>query len=76
MDPANRTVEVDGIGTVEVRLGLAMNEVRALRPHGHDVRVLGTLPPDDLLDVLRGATATVGNDLVVEEDAPLLPADG
>jgi hypothetical protein len=76
MDPANRTVEVDGIGTVEVRLGLAMNEVRALRPHGHDVRVLGTLPPDDLLDVLRGATATEGNDLVVQEDAPLLPADG
>jgi hypothetical protein len=72
-DPANRVVDVPGLGAVEVRLGLAANEVRVTRPHGHFVRVVGTLPADELLEVMRGLVATQGTDLVVERDGPLVP---
>jgi hypothetical protein len=72
IDHDNRTLTIEGIGTAEVRLGLAGNEVRARRPGGHWIRVAGTLPADDLVDLMRRLVKTTGSELVVEH-GPLLP---
>jgi hypothetical protein len=71
-DPDNRTVEIAGVGTAEIVLGLATNEVRIQRDVGKFVRVIGTLTSDELLAVARSLVLTEGNEIVLE-DGPLLP---
>jgi hypothetical protein len=70
-DPDNRTVDLPGIGTAEVVLGLSTNEVRIPRDGGKYVRVIGTLPSDDLLAFARTLVETQGNEIVAD-DGPLL----
>lgn len=72
VDPDNELIAIPGLGDAEVRLGLAGNEIRILRPAGRFVRVVGTLPPDDLLAFARSLVEGVGNELVVDEGAALL----
>jgi hypothetical protein len=72
VDPENELVPIEGLGDAEIRLGLAGNEIRVLRPAGRFVRVVGTLPVDDLISVARSLVEGVGNELVVDEGAPLL----
>lgn len=71
-EPENRTVEVPRIGEVELVVNLVANEVRLHRDGGRYVRVAGTLPHDELLEVMGALVETEGSDLVVE-DGPLLP---
>lgn len=46
-------VDLGALGPAELALNLRMTEVRILRPDGGFVRVAGTLPPDDLLEIAR-----------------------
>lgn len=71
-DPDNRSVEIPGLGTAEVVLGLATNEIRVPRGVGTYVRVIGTLSSDELLAFARTLVETVGNEIVID-DGPLLP---
>lgn len=71
-DPDNRTADVAGLGEVELVVSLTANEVRLHREVGRYVRVVGTLPHDDLLAVMGSLVETEGTGLVVEE-GPLLP---
>jgi hypothetical protein len=71
-DPDNRTVEIPGLGKAEVVLGLATNEMRVQRGGGRYVRVIGTLPTEELLAFLRTLVEVEGNEIVVD-DGPLLP---
>lgn len=70
-DPENRTVDVPGLGEVELVVSLTGNEVRLHRDVGRYVRVLGTLTHDELLDVARSLEETEGTGLVID-DGPLL----
>ena len=70
-DPDHRSVDIAGLGTAEVVLGLATNELRVALDGGRYVRVIGTLSSDALLDFARSLVQTEGNELVVD-DGPLL----
>lgn len=67
-DPDNETVDLDRLGQGEIILGLAGNEVRILRPAGRFIRVYGTLPAANLVEVARSLVETEGNEIVVDED--------
>lgn len=70
-DPDNRLVELPGLGSAEIVVSLNATEIRVQRPGGKFVRVLGTLAPDDLLDVARSLVEGTGSELVVLDDAAL-----
>jgi hypothetical protein len=67
-DPANRVVDVPGMGDAEVVLGLGANELRLEGGRaGTYVRVLGTLAVEELLAFARSLVETEGNEIVIEE---------
>lgn len=72
-DPTNRSIDLGGLGTAEVVLGLGTNEVRIVVGRGRYARVIGTLSTGALVDVARSLVQKQGNELVVEE-GPLLPS--
>lgn len=53
MDPANPTVEIEGLGTGEVIVAGSASEVRVLLSGGRYVQAYGTVAPDELTDLLR-----------------------
>jgi hypothetical protein len=63
--PADSTpIELPGIGTGALVLGLRGNEVRVLLDGGEFVRITATLPPADLLELARGITEVPGGSIV------------
>ena len=70
-DPDNETVELPNLGTAELLVSLTGNELRVQRPGGKFVRVVGTLPLDDLLAFARTLVEGPGTEIVIDDDAPL-----
>ncbi len=62
VDPSDDTVSLGPIGPGEVHRDLRQNEVRAAFDRGRFLRVWGTLPVPDLVDVARTLTATTDPD--------------
>lgn len=59
-----RTVDGGALGAGEVVLSALGTELRFPQPGGRFVHVIGTLPPDDLLEVARSLLETEGTGLV------------
>jgi hypothetical protein len=52
-DPSNPTIDAGSLGPAELLLSGRQVEVRVLTGGGHYLRIVGTLPPDDLAAIAR-----------------------
>lgn len=69
--PHGRPVELGALGEGEWFFVPTGAEVRVVRPPGRFVRVTGTLPPEDLIELARSLNAVDGAGLVyLDEPAP------
>jgi hypothetical protein len=66
IDEENPKVDLGQFGQGERRLSAVTNEVRVILPSGRYVRVMGTLPPDDLAAVARSLHSVPGGTLEYE----------